>query len=189
MLRARRGLERSGRATTGRSRQGVLLSRSRREGRAPCSASSSGLTVLLLLWLLGLSACGEPCRGIETRALDFECSPLSSFTGELHFDSAAPFDTFLRQQCLDGDDAEADRILASVDFTREAVFVARGSKRVTAERCLESRGLDEAQVCATGLKVTFRDRESGPDACSAGLWTVAFVLEREDMRAALDATR
>lgn len=135
---------------------------------------------------LALSSCVAPCRAIEVRPLELECDPSSLFTGELHFDSEATFDTFLRQECLVGD-GEADRVLASVDFTTEAVFVARGNHRLDETRCLARRQLDEAQVCATGLKLYFADEDLVSDTCPGTRWTVAFVLAREDLRAALDA--
>lgn len=150
---------------------------------------SPGLSAALFVVaaIAGLSSCGPPCRTIETRPLALECAQTSGFFGELHFDSEATFDTFLRQQCLEGDDAAADRVLASVDFTREAVFVARGNHALDSTRCLESRELDEAQVCATGLKLYFDDVTREPELCPGTRWTVAFLLSREDLRAALDA--
>lgn len=154
-------------------------SRSGREALGPSLAIAASLALL--------SSCGAPCRGIDTRPLELECAATSTFTGELHVDSEATFDTFLRQDCLAGNDAEADRVLASVDFRTEAVFVARGSHRVTNERCLESRDLDEAQVCTTGLKLYFLDEERSPEGCPSTQWTVALVLSRDDMRAALEA--
>lgn len=153
------------------------------------------MTRVLLLVLVALAlvpaACGTPCRGIETRELAFECAATTGFTGELHFDSEATFDTFLRQQCFAaGDDGDADAILEDIDFTTEAVFVATGPDRLDESRCLVSRELDEAQVCATGLKVYFRDelRRDGTD-CPGTRWTVAFVMPREDLRAAIEAGR
>ena len=49
-------------------------------------------------------------------------------------------------------------------------------------RCLESREVDEAQVCSTGLKLYFRDELRRADNCPGTRWTAAFVLAREDLR-------
>lgn len=134
------------------------------------------------------SSCGTPCRTIETRPLELTCAQTSNFAGELHFDSEETFDTFLRQQCLaDDEDALADQLIASVDFSSEAVFVARGRHAIDSTRCLESRELDEAQVCETGLKLYFADKTREVETCPGTRWTVAFILAREDLRAALDA--
>ena len=96
--------------------------------------------VATLLVSLAPVACGTPCREIATRSLDFECAAVASFTGELHFDSRATFDTFLRQQCLpNAERAQADDIMDGVDFTTEAVFVAAGPHRLDDQRCLVSQ--------------------------------------------------
>jgi hypothetical protein len=135
-------------------------------------------------------SCGAPCRDIQARPLEFECSddPLG-FLGELHFDSASSFETFLRQQCLD-DPGDADAILEQVDFGSEGVFVATGRDNLDAQRCLRSRELESAQVCTTGLKLYFRDELQSPElVCAETRWTVAFALPREDLRAAIEAGR
>jgi hypothetical protein len=130
------------------------------------------------------ASCGVQCRGIDVRELDLACNETLSPLGELHFDSAASFDTFLRQQCLFGaDPASIDAIVESVDFTTEAVFVAV-NLRAEAGRCLVDRELDGVQVCTEGLKLGFIDEASTDVACG-GVWTVAFVLDRGDLRAAL----
>lgn len=143
----------------------------------------------LLLVLLGSAACGEPCRDVETRSLDFSCDVTRGFSGQLHFDSASTFETFLAQQCLPrGDDERAHALVESVDFSREAVFVAVGPHSLDPERCLAARRLSGCQVCESGLKVLFEDRFRDPGAgCPSTRWTVAFALKREDLRAALDA--
>lgn len=151
-------------------------------------AHSPLAAALLALIAMVASSCSSPCRSIETRSLDFECEQASNFTGELHFDSEGSFDTFLRQQCLsDDDDALADQILAGIDFTTEAVFVARGRHAIDPTRCLQTRELADAQVCSTGLKLYFDDVIRQAEPCPGTRWTVAFVLSREDLRAALDA--
>jgi len=151
------------------------------------------LRVLLcvLLGALLAASCGTPCRGIETRALDFECSASATFTGELHFDSRATFDTFLRQQCLSiAQQDTVDALLDEVDFDTEAVFVAAGPHRLDDQRCLVTRELDGAQVCTTGLKIYFADQMQRADAqCPGTRWTVAFALPREELRAAVEAGR
>ncbi len=135
-----------------------------------------------------VASCGAPCRGVETRALALECAATSAFSGELHFDSEETFDTFLRQQCLDaGDDALADQLLAGIDFRTEAVFVVRGRHAIDSSRCLASREVARAEVCSTGLKLYFEDELQPVETCPATRWTVALVLDREDLRAALDA--
>lgn len=151
----------------------------------------SPLRFLLALCVASVSAagCGPPCRDIQTRPLDFACEATRGFSGELHFDSEATFETFLAQQCLSrSSDELAREIAASVDFTREAVFVAVGPLSLDQERCLESRELASCQVCEGGLKVLFQDatRDIGA-VCPSTVWTVAFALKREDLRAALDA--
>jgi len=125
------------------------------------------------------------CRPIETRALALECSGAATFRGELHLDSPDTFRSFLSDRCLtDATATEIDAVVASVDFTTEAVFVARGARGSIA-RCLESRAAESVDVCGDGLKVVFEDEESGDDVCP-GDWTVAFALQRADLRAAID---
>lgn len=146
------------------------------------------MTMAAMFGGLLLASCGAPCRDIEVRPLELQCSPTSSFTGELHFDSAATFDTFLRQQCLLGDDSPAaDAALQSVDFDTEGVFLAAGPHALR-QRCLSARELGSVQVCSTGLKVYFHDeyRAEGGN-CPGTRWTVAFALPREELRAALEA--
>lgn len=132
-----------------------------------------------------LGACFD-CRPVTTRDLALECSPASTFRGELHFDSAETWRSFLTDRCLfDADPSQIDAAVAAVDFSREAVFVARGARAGVA-RCLEARGAETVDACGDGLRVLFDDDESGETICP-GDWTVTFALSRADLRSALDA--
>jgi hypothetical protein len=73
-----------------------------------------------------------------------------------------------------------------VDFATEAVFVAV-NLRGEVGRCLVERELDGVQVCTEGLKLGFID-EATTDVTCGGVWTVAFVLDRGDLRAALNTS-
>jgi hypothetical protein len=150
------------------------------------------MTATAVLGALVATACGAPCRDIEVRTLALECSAASTFAGELHFDSAAPFDTFLREECLVGEappagDVAIDVVVQSVDFSTRGVFLAAGPRALRG-RCLQARELDTAQVCGNGLKLYFLDeyRAEGGN-CPNTRWTVAFSLPREELRAALEA--
>ena len=133
-----------------------------------------------------LVSCGPACRDVAIEELDVECDENSEFSGELHFDSAATFDTFVRQQCLpDATDAEVQDIVDSVDFGARGVFVAKGPNGLAPDRCVVEREAERAQVCEDGLKVYFRDRTTNDDPDCTGSWTTAFTLAREDLRAVL----
>ncbi len=126
------------------------------------------------------------CRPVTTRDLALACSAASTFRGELHFDSAETWRSFLTDRCLFGDDAAGiEDAVAAVDFSREAVFIARGARAGVA-RCLEARGVESVDACGDGLRVLFVDDESG-DANCPGDWMVSFALSRADLRSALDA--
>jgi hypothetical protein len=126
------------------------------------------------------------CRPVTTRDLALECSAASAFRGELHFDSADTWRSFLTDRCLfDATGAEIDAAVAAVDFSREAVFVARGARAGVA-RCLKARGVESVEACGDGLRILFEDSESG-DANCPGDWTVVFAIGRADLRSALDA--
>lgn len=136
------------------------------------------------------TACGAACRDIAATELrEVECESPPRFTGEIHFDNRATFDTFLRQQCMfTADDTVIDAILDKVDFTTQAVFVAVGPAAIDNTRCVTRRDLDTAAVCSDGLKVSFDDDyASAAEGCPGTRWTVAFSLAREDLRAALAA--
>jgi hypothetical protein len=137
------------------------------------------------------ASCGLPCRSVSTRALELECEPLSPFRGEIHFDSAATFETFLLQDCLaeEGAEAQAAALIGQVDFTTEAVFVASGAASLDqGARCILERSVGDAEVCDDGLKVSFDDIETdGVAGCPSSKWTVAFALPRDELRAALAA--
>jgi len=135
-------------------------------------------------------ACGAACRDVEATELrEVECESPPRFTGEIHFDNLATFDTFLRQQCMyTASDEVIDGILEKVDFTSEGVFVAVGPAAIDNTRCVTRRDLDSAAVCSDGLKVSFDDDyASAAEGCPGTRWTVAFSLAREDLRAALAA--
>lgn len=135
------------------------------------------------------SSCGPVCRPAAVTELAFECDPTAPFTGEIHLDSRASLDTFLTQECMqNADDGVIDDVIDGVDFSQDAVFVAVGPDFLDNSRCLESRELDEVQVCSNGLKVLFDDVYRTSDApCPGTRWTVAFTIDRADLRAALDA--
>ena len=154
----------------------------RRDGRVVLALALSGFAFLSL-------GCGPYCRDIPTTPLAFECDNSTvRFTGEIHLDSEATFRTFLSQQCIaDASGAAIDSVVEQVDFSPEAVFVAVGPTRLDEMRCLDSRTLDKAQVCDTGLKVFFLDRFRRAEDCPNLRWTVAFSLLRSDLRAALAA--
>lgn len=129
-------------------------------------------------------ACGRPCRQVTTTPVELECEPGAVFTGELHLDDAAVFESFLALECIPS--ASPDQVAAivgSVDFLQDVVFVAVGT-RAMQSRCIESRAAASVSACDDGLRVAFNDHLTGEPAC-VGLWTVAFALAREDMRAAL----
>ena len=126
-----------------------------------------------------------PCHTVETTPLAVECEQGANFTGELHFDSAATFRSFLSDRCLPTSGSEAvDDVVNSVDFTTEAVVVARGARAGTG-RCIEERGTESVDVCEDGLRVVFDDVESGDVNSCGGQWTVAFSLPRSELRTAL----
>ncbi|MFZ9888720.1 MAG: hypothetical protein ACO3JL_14565 [Myxococcota bacterium] len=107
--------------------------------------------------------------------------------GELHFDSAGTYDTFLRHECDIADDVTVMTMLQEVDFAREAVMVSRGPLAMSQSRCLATRELDEVWVCDGGLKIAYTDEERTDGLCPEGRWIVAFALPRAELRAALAA--
>ncbi len=124
------------------------------------------------------------CRPATTRPLNIDCAVDSTWRGELHLDSAATWRSFLTDQCLIGEAPEViDAMVDAVDFTSEAVVVARGP-RAGVSRCLEAREVETVDICETGVRVVFDDVESGEEVCP-GDWTVAFALPRDDLRSAL----
>ncbi|MCP4499387.1 MAG: hypothetical protein GY822_05400 [Deltaproteobacteria bacterium] len=144
-------------------------------------------TLLLFSFTL-FASCVDLCRPISTRTLALECGT-DVLEGEIHFDAAAPFETFLAQQCMPSASADEVRdLVESVNFAEEAVWLSVRRNAIDDTRCLRSRELNEAQVCESGLKVTFYDEPEVGDELCLGRWTVAFVLDRGDLRAALDAT-
>ena len=144
------------------------------------------LLAVVLPMLGASSGCGPACRDTTIQPIDLVCEESSDFSGELHVDSAATFDTFVTQQCAPGLDAEAAAaIVESVDFSQSGVFVAKGPNGSSDARCIVEREVERAQVCEDGLKVYFRDRTTNDDPTCTGSWTVAFTLPREDLRAVL----
>jgi hypothetical protein len=131
---------------------------------------------------LGSTGCGG-CREVAVQPLAVDCGPASTFGGELHFVDAATWRSFLTDRCLTPDDATIDALVAGVDFSTQAVFVARGSRAVGG-RCVAERAVDTVGACSDGLRVVFDDVESGDVPCP-GDWTVAFALPRSELRAAL----
>lgn len=127
-----------------------------------------------------------PCRRIETKPIALDCAQNATFlSGELHMDSAATFRSFLTDRCLpEATDGEIDDLVGAVDFSTDAVFVARGN-RGGAQRCITERATESVDVCEGGLRVVFADRESGEGQCG-GKWTIAFSLPRDDLRSAVD---
>ena len=95
----------------------------------------------------------------------------------------------MRQECNPSfTDDEVFALITTADFSNNAVFVAVGPNALDNTRCLQSRGLDNVEVCTDGLKVTFNDVFATSDtACPPTRWTVAFSILRDDLRAALDA--
>jgi len=144
------------------------------------------LVVTALAAAAVLGGCFD-CRPVTTRDLALECSAASTFRGELHFDSADTWRSFLTDRCLfDATPEQIDAAVGAVDFSREAVFIARGA-RGGAARCLEARGVETVDACGDGLRIVFADDESGDALNCPGDWTVTFALSRADLRSALDA--
>jgi hypothetical protein len=140
--------------------------------------------VVATVVVVAASAC-TPCRRIETTPIALDCAQRAAFSGELHFDSAGSFRSFLSDRCLlDSSDDEIDGFVDDIDFSKDAVFVARGA-RAGSLRCIQERDAESVDVCDDGLHIAFADEESA-DASCGGSWTVAFVLPREELRAAID---
>lgn len=142
---------------------------------------------LLVVALVWPAACTSPCQSVSYRVIDLRCDPLVGFSGEIHFDNRASFDTFLRSQCLlPDDDVRIESALAAVDFSHEALFVAVRPMIAGNGTCLLERNVDDVAICDDGLNVIFADEYySDPSSCPNGNWTVAFALARDDMRTAL----
>jgi hypothetical protein len=157
----------------------------RRRARAALAVVAGVSAVVGAHVALGVAAGGcTSCRVIEPAPLALDCSTTSTFLGELHFVDAASFRSFVADRCLpEATLADVDELVASVDFSTDGVFVARGL-RTSGVRCIEGRVVDEVSVCDEGLRVVFVDEESSDAACN-GLWTVAFSLPRAELRAAL----
>ena len=148
-----------------------------------CYDTSVRSLVLLVVFGAFAAAC-LPCHPVTTTPIALECDAGAAFNGELHFDSAPSFRSFLNDRCLlESSDEAIDAIVADVDFGVDAVFVARGA-RSSAGRCITARAAESVNVCDDGLRVVFDDVESGDLNCG-GSWTVAFKLPRDEMRAAL----
>lgn len=136
--------------------------------------------VALVVTSLG---CGRPCRKIAVTPVQLRCQSASTFSGELHFDDRATFESFLTAECLpDATDGEVAAVLDAVDFLADVVFVAVDD-RAQVGRCLETRTPEVVEVCQDGLRVSFGDNITDALDCP-GKWTVAFTLPRAEMRAA-----
>lgn len=154
--------------------------------RVPLMGAAFGVALGVMAVLPG--GCGPACRAVEARPLSLSCADASPFLGELHFDDAATFESFLELDCLqDADSVARGAVVRAVDFTTEAVFVAVG-RRAQGARCLAARAAETVEVCDTGLRVGFDDEEEGvesaTDSCG-GKWTVALALPRAELRAAI----
>jgi hypothetical protein len=126
---------------------------------------------------------------VEARELGLACSASSAFRGEVHFESAATYLSFLRDECLiDADDNDVDAALADVDFSSEAVFFASGTKdQGPDEPCLNERRFGQAQVCQGHLRVFFDDDfVAAGESCVNGAWFMAIAMPRGELRAALE---
>ncbi|MBI1947387.1 MAG: hypothetical protein HYS27_16960 [Deltaproteobacteria bacterium] len=137
--------------------------------------------------LLALAApgCGRPCRAVATTPIDLQCEAGAVYEGELHYDDAAVFESFLSLECLPSSSPEQiAAVVGAVDFTNDAAFVAVG-RRLVQTRCVEARDAATVEVCDGGLRVSFDDRLSNAVDDCPGRWTVAFSLARDDLRAAL----
>lgn len=145
------------------------------------------LAAPLVVAVAAAAACGPACRDVEIQQIDLRCDEGAPFSGEIHVDSAAAFDTFVGQQCMpELPPEDVDAIVSSVDFDTRAVFVAKGPNAASELRCIAEREAERAQVCDDGLKVYFRDRyAAGGDGDCLGSWTAAFTMARADLRAVL----
>ena len=115
------------------------------------------LVFAIVASLAGALGCGSNCRVIDHRAVALQCDRNSSFRGEIHLDSDAVYESFLRDQCIpEASDDDVSDAQKKVDFDVDAVFVA-GDTRQQQERCIEEREVEPAEVCSDGLRVTFRD--------------------------------
>lgn len=131
-----------------------------------------------------VASCGPACRPIEFSLIDLECENNAQFRGELHLDSRAVYDTFLRDQCIaSATEGQIEALRDDVDFARDAVFVASRA-RDEQLRCIVERAVEDVEVCDTGLRVTFVDKTSTDPVCP-GRWTTAFSLSRDDLRTAI----
>ena len=105
---------------------------------------------LLLLGLIATVAwvpsCGGNCRAVNVRQLDLICGE-AALEGEIHFDSAAAFETFLTDQCIpSADDAEVAALVDDVDFSRDAVWVGVRRNAIDESRCIENRQVEATEV-------------------------------------------
>lgn len=140
--------------------------------------------VALGLAVLTGASCGRPCRAIAVTPVNVACQSTSTFSGEIHFDDRATFQTFLTSaECLpDATGEVVVAILDSVSFLEDVVFIAVDS-RAQLGRCLETRVADVVEVCDDGLRISFADKVTAAEVCP-GKWTVSFALPRAQMRAA-----
>lgn len=130
-----------------------------------------------------VGACLE-CRTVDATPLPAVVCDGADFEGELHFDAAATFRSFLRDRCMtQASDDTLDAITNSVDFNTRAAFVAVGS-RAGVGRCVQARAAGSVEACEEGLRIVFDDVTTADPVC-AGVWTVALSLPRGELRAAL----
>jgi hypothetical protein len=134
--------------------------------------------------IAGTVAACQPCHTVQARALPLECAPSSTFVGELHFTDATAFRSFLTDRCLGvADVAAVDALVDAVDFSTDAVVVARGARAGSA-RCVAQRNVDSAAVCDDGVHVAFDDAVTNAQPCP-GDWTIALTIARDELRAAI----
>lgn len=135
--------------------------------------------------VVGVVGCDD-CRAVETRALDLDCQGVA-FRGEIHLDTADTWRSFLRDRCIPtAEAARIDALVAEVDFAVDAVVVASGA-RLSTTRCLQTREAESVDACVDGLRIVFDDVEIGPEDCDGTNWTVALLVPRGELRAALAA--
>ena len=159
----------------------------RRQNQQWTQVAHRCVQTLVLGAIAWICSCSTPCESISHRAIELRCDPVVGFSGEIHIDSRATFETFLRAQCLLPDDeVRIELALNAVDFSQEVVFIAVRPMSAGNGTCLLQRGLGDVEICDDGLNVIFADDDyADPSACPNGNWTIAFALSRDDMRKAL----
>ena len=136
--------------------------------------------------ILGLfSSCDVECREAPAEPFEVACDDQSGFFGELHFDRAATFRSFLTAECLANDSERVNAIVDAVDFSQDGVVFMRGIGNLNGE-CLKMRDAKSVEVCGSGLRVSFEDEVASGEDCLSNIWTIAFSMPRSELRAALE---